>query len=111
MFTKGTSYKIPGGQFDAFAFIAHSASVINGSLVSDTPGLWLYLMTPAEVIGLARTGVVSGYNWTSGAVSPFTIYDLAVNLEVGAWDFVLYSGNLGNTTLVVFWSAVTFSSA
>lgn len=101
-----TYESIPGEQYDEAAFVTHSTTKLDGSF-TDSLGIVAYFMTPADVESLSKTGVVGGFNWTSGAIPDFTLYNLTITLSAGPWDFVLYNPSAVNTTVVDFWTAVT----
>jgi hypothetical protein len=103
---KWTYDSIPGDQYDAVAFVVHATSQLNGSFTNSI-GVVVYLMTPAELEALAIKGVVSGYNWTSGQVPSLTLYGLKVKVTVGSWDLVFLNPDPLNTTVVDFWTTVT----
>jgi len=99
---------IPGTQYDAVAFLAHSDSVLNGSF-TNSMGVIVYIMTPTQFESLTKTGVVTGYNWTSGRIPQLTLYYLNVQVAAGPWDLVLLNPDTSalNSTVVDFWTAVT----
>jgi len=98
---------IPGAQYDAVSFIAHSNSVLNGSF-TNSMGIIVYVMTPTQFESLTRSGVVSGYNWSSGRIPQLTLYDLNVRVAAGPWDLVFLNPDTNplNSTVVDFWTAV-----
>jgi hypothetical protein len=108
--SKWTYDSIPGDQFDAVAFIAHSTSQLNGSFTNSI-GIIVYLMTPAELVTLAIKGVISGYNWTSGQIPVLTLYGLNITVTVGPWDLVFLNPDPLNATVIDFWTAVTETPA
>jgi len=112
---KGTYYSLPGGQFNAVAFLTSSSDTILGT-VWDTWGINIYLMTPTEVVDLAKKGVVTGYSWTSGHVANLTETDLSIVVEPGSWDLVFLNTDnpsinpiYTNVTIVGFYTDVTLS--
>ncbi len=108
-------YSLPGEQFAAVAFVAGGASVLNGTF-TNTEGVTLYLMTPAELLNLSKKGVVEGYEWTSGWISNNTVTTLDLAVAAGHWDFVWLNPdspiewNPGLTTTVIgFYTDFTLS--
>lgn len=107
---------IPGLQFDAVGFVAQSASVINGT-VEDTWGSSIfYLMTPTDLVDLAKYGVVSGYNWTLGPNANHTTQHLNIPIQSGSWDIVFLNpatpGQFGgNVTVLFFVTGIVLSSS
>ena len=99
---------IPTYQFDAIDVSVSSTSEINGTFFV-TFALVIYTMTPAQVESLARTGVVSGYEWTSGEVQNDSIYTLGVSIPPGAWDLVFYNPSPINNTAIGFYSDLTLT--
>jgi hypothetical protein len=107
---KWTYDSIPGNQYDAVAFVTHSTSHINGTF-TNTIGVIVYLMTPAQLVDLARTGTVGGYNWSSGVIPQLTLYGLNLTVTASSWDLVFLNPDPLNVTVVDFWSAVTLDAA
>ncbi len=97
-------YKLPADQFSAVAFIATEQSTLSGTFTS-TAGINVYTMTPAEVVSLARTGLVSDYSWTSGHLANLTVTNLSVSVPAGSWNLVFL--NTDNPTLNPIWTNVT----
>jgi hypothetical protein len=101
---------LPGGQYDASAFVAHATSRISGSFTNSN-GIVVYLMTPVQLELLDEKGVVDSYDWTSGSVHDLTLYNLTFAVTTGPWDIVLLNPDPINVTVVDFWTAVIESPA
>jgi hypothetical protein len=85
-------YSIPGGQYNAIAFHAESTAVINGTF-TNTKGITLYTMTPAQLLSLSKTGLVDGYSWTSGRIANLTVTDLNLEVQAGQWDLLFLNAD------------------
>ena len=107
---KDTLYSIPGSQFNAIAFTISSNSVIQGTF-SDTFGIVVYTLTPAELDHLAKTGLIPTYEWTSGTIANDSVENLVVKVSPGAWDLAFVNPNPLNTTLVGFYTELTLAPA
>lgn len=114
---QGTYYSLPGGQFNAVAFITPGGGTVAGTMW-DTWGINVYLMTPGEVVSLATKGVVEGYTWTSGHIDNLTTTDLSVPVTAGSWDLVFLNTDnpsvnpvYTNTTIVSFYTEVTLNGS
>lgn len=116
---KGKWFSIPGDQYNDVAFVAGQSSILNGT-ITNSGGLNLYLMTPAELLSLSKTGQVGGSTWASGRIANLTVTHLNLPVSAGSWDLVFlnsdgpvpptYLGNSPlNTTIVGFWTDLTLS--
>ena len=115
----GTSYPIPGLQFNAIAINVQKTSMISGTF-TNTEGITLYTMTPSELLSLSKTGVVGTYDWTSGRIANLTVTNLDLSFQPGGWDLVFYNTNGPtpypltfpnyNTTYIGFYTDLTLSS-
>jgi hypothetical protein len=115
----GTTYSLPGQQYNAIAMNLQKTGMVSGTF-ANTLGITLYTMTPAELLELSRTGVVSGYSWTSGRIANLTVTHLSLTFQVGEWDLVFLNQdgptpdpfNLPsfNTTSVAFYTELTLTT-
>ncbi len=105
-----TSYSIPAEQFNGIAFDISTTSVVNGTFYN-TYGITLYTMTPAQFETFSKTGVVSGYNWTSGRIANNTITNLNIEVPPGAWELAFVNSNLLVATSIGFYSNLTLAPA
>lgn len=112
----GTLDTLPGQQFDDLAIHLTTAGTVSGTF-SNTLGITLYTMTPTELLSLSKTGLVSGYVWTSGRIANLTVTDLSLTFQAGEWDLVFLNGDGPspnpllypnfNTTSVAFYTDLT----
>lgn len=109
-------YSIPGAQYNAIAFLVQKTSVVTGTF-TNTKGITLYQMTPAELLSLSKTGNIGNFSWTSGRIANLTVTDLSLTVQPGSWDLVFFNSdnpspvlnpNL-NTTIVGFYTNLTVS--
>jgi len=107
---KDDYYSITGGQFNDVAFSVQSTSVVNGTF-TNTLGIIVYLLTPAQLNYLATKGNVSSYDWSSGQIPNLEVYDLNVEVESGQWDLAFVNPSLVNTTVVGFWTDITVGAS
>jgi len=105
---QGGLYSLPAGQLNGIAFEISSTSVVNGTFYTSY-GITLYTMTPTQFESLTKTGVVGGYNWTSGRIANNTITQLNVVVPPGSWDLAFVNGNPLVGTLVAFYSDLTLA--
>jgi hypothetical protein len=101
-----TVFTIPGSQYNALTFLVSTNSTISGT-ITNSFGLVLYTLTPSELVSLAKTGSVPGYEWTSGSIANQAITHIHVTVPAGSWDFVFVNPNVYNTTVVGFWTDLT----
>lgn len=104
----GTLDSLPVDQYDTVSFIITSNATVNGTFYN-TYGIQVYAMTPAEAQSYARTGHISGYEWTSGAIANNTIYSLDVVLPAGAWYVVFVNTNPTQTCAIGFYTDLTLT--
>lgn len=107
---------IPGGQYDAVDFVSPTAAVLNGTVEDTWGNSVFYTMTPGDLENLSIKGVVSGFAWTSGAVSNHTTLNLNVTIKAGAWDLVVLNPQGpgvfgGNQTVIWFESGVYLTAS
>jgi len=102
-------YSIPGGQYNAITFVAHTTSVVTGTF-TNTLGVVVYLLDPAQIKALNHNGTVGAYNWSSGPIANLTVYNLHANVPEGPWSVVFLNPNQFNTTVVGFYTAIQLKS-
>jgi len=110
-------YSLPGEQFTAVAFSIPKASILNGTF-SSTEGITVYLMTPAQLLYLAKEGTVDTFVWTSGWQANLTVTNLAIDVQPGQWDVVFFNPVAPNewnptltTTILGFYTDLTLRPA
>jgi hypothetical protein len=106
----GTGLSLPGGQYSSIAFSVSSPSVISGTLNS-SEGVWIFVLTPSQLLTLARTNNVTGYQWASGMVAHESIYDLDIPIPSGAWDLVIDNPSLFLPTGVGIYTDIVLNPA
>jgi len=111
-------YTLPGGQFNAVTFTTQGPAVVNGTF-TNTEGITLYQMTPAQVLSLSKTGSIGSYEWSSGRISNLTITYLNLAVPEGAWSIIFLNadnpgvylhGAYTNTTIVTFYTPLVLTS-
>ncbi len=105
----GTSYSLPIGQISGVVFSANATSTLHGS-VNSSEGVQMYIMDMAQYETFGKTGNVTGYEWTSGAVRATTIYDLDVSVPTGSWILVFSDPNTGIPTGVSVYSSILLTT-
>jgi hypothetical protein len=104
---QGPSYAwLPGGQFNGVSFVSQGEVRVAGSFTG-TSGLIVYLMTPPDFLALVKTGVVGGFNWTSGSIPSPLRYALSLNITAGAWVLVFLNPSQIIPSGVDYWTSVT----
>ncbi len=112
-----TFYSLPGQQFNAISFVTSRAETLNGT-ITNTEGVTVYLMTPAQVVHLSTEGSVGTYSWSSGLLANLTVTSLSVPVPAGQWNVVFWNplapseANPSQTTTTIgFYTALILTAA
>lgn len=103
----GTSWGIQGNQYQAVDFSVSSPVHLSGAFTT-TYNVTAYLFTAANYLNFTKTGVVPGYQWTSGVESGGT---LSVEVPSGAWALVFVDPNPAQATNVLITSTIEISAS